>query len=632
MGTPMSNITERLLTELERADLYLSDLPENYDFPLFSGKQAVESQRRSAYKSTARAARELVDNAYEAGAKNIWITFQRPAEREKGMREDKVAAIAFIDDGPGMVPKMLRYALTWGGGTHFQNPEGIGKFGFGLPNSSINQTRRVEVYSKTADGSWNRAELDINEVPAHGLVTINPPVEATLPDFVQEYLASKKITLSSGTVVVWIKPDRLTYRVASTLREHLIDDFGVVYRGLLDNVNIIVESTKVRRVDPLFLTPDALLYKRPEDGGAMASLERTIAVRFSTDEITGAQQLEGLTSEIDLEKARQAGDAIGALAIKVARFPIGFVLGDKKFRGTDEYKRFEIRKPRRGMSFVRAGREIDTVDAFPKSSKDEASGLGEWPLLQGYAYHWGIEVTFGPELDEAFGIGNDKQTVRPIEDFWRMLAKAEIDKALQVEQSEQRKARKKDKKKTAEEKRNDPTATTPATEAAAQAGKVVGARDLADAGKEEAKEDFERTVRERTANTGASIDAARAAIMEEAKRRPYAIGFFESEGGVFYKPSHGNGLQRVALVNTAHPFFENFYADLLNADDPRASYAVDVLLLALADAELRAEDDAKEFYLHEREDRWSPFLKIGLTALERLHPRSPEEEEEQAVG
>jgi hypothetical protein len=42
--------------------------------------------------------------------------------------------------------------LSWGGGTQFDDPDFIGKFGFGLPNASINQTRRVEVYTR-AKGS-----------------------------------------------------------------------------------------------------------------------------------------------------------------------------------------------------------------------------------------------------------------------------------------------------------------------------------------------------------------------------------------------------------------------------------------------------------------------------------------------
>ena len=47
-----------------------------------------------------------------------------------------------------MLPVMARYALSWGAGTHFDELGTIGKFGFGLPNASINQTTRVEVYTK----------------------------------------------------------------------------------------------------------------------------------------------------------------------------------------------------------------------------------------------------------------------------------------------------------------------------------------------------------------------------------------------------------------------------------------------------------------------------------------------------
>src|SRR5205807_904123 len=105
-------------------------------------RHAVESQRRSGYKDTASAAREIVDNAIEAGAERIDLVF----DSEPGKKT--VTAIAFIDNGSGMIPEMIRYALTWGGGTHFDDHEFIGRFGFGLPNSSINQTRCVEVYSQ----------------------------------------------------------------------------------------------------------------------------------------------------------------------------------------------------------------------------------------------------------------------------------------------------------------------------------------------------------------------------------------------------------------------------------------------------------------------------------------------------
>src|SRR5687767_7837543 len=105
-------VPDRMLTELQRQDDYIRELPENFEFPLFSGRQAVESQRKSGYKTTAHAAREIVDNAIEAGASNVWIAIERvsPSKREKYERTDAVTAIAFIDDGPGMRPKMARFA------------------------------------------------------------------------------------------------------------------------------------------------------------------------------------------------------------------------------------------------------------------------------------------------------------------------------------------------------------------------------------------------------------------------------------------------------------------------------------------------------------------------------------------
>lgn len=152
----VDSVALRPPTEVERQERVIAGLGEGYLFPLFNGRQAIESQRKSGYRSTSRAAREIIDNAYEAGAKNVWVAFRRAGDggRVKGEYKEAVTAIAFIDDGPGMLPQMARYALSWGGGTHFENPTGIGRFGFGLPNSSINQTRRVEVYTRTDPNGW----------------------------------------------------------------------------------------------------------------------------------------------------------------------------------------------------------------------------------------------------------------------------------------------------------------------------------------------------------------------------------------------------------------------------------------------------------------------------------------------
>ncbi len=243
------DVSDRLLTEVERQQKYLDKLPPDFAFPLFNAAQALESQRRSGYRNTAAAAREIVDNAIEAGATVIHVCFERPKQLKAHQRAESISAVAFIDNGSGMIPKMAQYALSWGSGTHFDDAAFIGKFGFGLPNASINQTRFIEVYTKTASADVvTKAWLDARQVKEYGLQTIPEPVEAELPAFVQTYLDKQGLAFEHGTVVVWVDPDRITYRTPAVMKEHLVDDFGVTYRYILPKVDLYVERTKVEPV------------------------------------------------------------------------------------------------------------------------------------------------------------------------------------------------------------------------------------------------------------------------------------------------------------------------------------------------------------------------------------------------
>jgi hypothetical protein len=82
------------------------------------------------------------------------------------------------------------------------------------------------------------------------------------------------------------------------------------------------------------------------------------------------------------------------------------------------------------------------------------------------------------------------------------------------------------------------------------------------------------------------------------------------------------------MINTAHPFFKMFYTELVKIKNPKARQAFDLLLLALAQAELFADSRTKLMYEHQRENRWSPFLKLGFGVLDELQPGDPEEDEE----
>lgn len=621
---PKTKGSAKLQAELLRQQKYLRRLPSNYKYPLFNSRQAAESQRRSGYRNTAAAAREIVDNAIEAGATKVHVVFDTPrGERKKYQRAESVTSIAFIDNGSGMLPAMARYALSWGGGTHFDEPEFIGRFGFGLPNASINQTRRVEVYTKTAqDEDFVMAFLDINSPPEHGLQTIDEAVTAELPEFVTEYLERIGESLEHGTVVVWCAPDRLTYRMGPPLKEHLLDDFGVTYRYLLKNFELFVSGEKVEPVDPLFLTPEMRYYvEGPE--GAQKTYDEEIPVRYYEDLVSGSRHLVKVTKKEELEAEGQKVIATGLLGVTVSRFPPGFAIyKEGKGERTDAHRRWDIRKTRRGMSFVRANREIETVDVFPRTARDKANGLGDWPLLQGYAYHWAIEVRFEPALDEALGIGNDKQSVRPTEEFWRVLASEDIDRILREENRWQSKARKK-KPKIAPT--NEPT---PAERAAINADLATGKkRVVPEIRQAEAEEALKKKASETARQTNQTFEKVLEVLKKNAERRPYTVEYSDMPYAPFYVPEYV-GSQIVVHVNRAHPFFDALYGELLSRDGtPKAKEAVDLLLIALARAELQTEvDEIRDWYEHQRSENWSVFLRDSMKSLSR-EMALPEEEE-----
>lgn len=628
---------DRLLSELQRQKKYLERLPNSFAFPLFNAKQALESQRRSGYRNTASAAREITDNAIEAGADKIHVVFDS-SRNATGRRI--TTAVAFIDNGPGMLPMMARYALSWGGGTHFDDPAFIGKFGFGLPNASINQTRQTEVYTRTAPHQpFTKVWLNLNDYSDFGPQSIPEPVEADLPAFVKQYLRRTGLTLDHGTVVVWVDPDRLTYKTPAMLKEHLIDDFGVTYRYLIVNkthpLELVVEGVRVQPVDPLFLLPEGRYHLPPDQGGAQLIEERFLSLKYVIDPESVERHLKIVENPMELDTNDPNLLAFGSVHIRIARFPFGFAEGKRASRQeiTDAERRFEIRKPRRGMAFVRAGREIQTIDAFPRSVRDEANGLGQWPVLLTYAYHWGVEVNFQPELDDVFGITNDKQGVRPLEDFWRVLHEAGIDASLRRENSwQQQEAGRRKKERVVVNASNRPTPAETAAQDAdvAEGGKLRVPNHLL-AG---AQERLEAEVLRWSRLTDRSLEEIRCALINEAKRRPYRVDYYDSEDGPFYKPDW-IGSQVVIYINRSHPFYDVLYRDVLELPGGRrAKEAIDVLLITLGKTELEAEDEQmKQWYETQRKKRWSQFLETAMKSLnQRLsNPDEAEEEDNSSV-
>lgn len=629
--------SNRLLTEIERQEKYLNQLPDDFAFPLFNSKQALESQRKNGYRDSAAAAREIVDNSIEAGAKRIDIIFEHS---KSGRGKDLVTSIAFIDDGSGMLAKMIQYALSLGGGTHFDEPDFIGKFGFGLPNASINQTKRVEVYSKI-DKSQDlmRAALDVNEVKQHGLQTVLPAEKAELPEFVRKYLRKNDLKFERGTVVVWVQPDRLTYKTGAKLKEHLLDDFGITYRYLLNDVKILVEGVRVQITDPLFLNPEARFYLPPDEngapdaGGAIERFNRSFVIKHFIDPDTGINHVEKVDDMNDIDESDPNLLSYGAVHVRVSRLPYGFAA----IKGNDEHskRRLDIRINGRGISFVRSGREIETLKILPHTERDRAAGLGNWLPLQSYDYHWGCEIIFKPELDEVFGITNDKQKVRPLEDFWRVLARKddiELDRVLREEHSWQtdiRKVKSEERKKAKIQDQTEPSTEPTLAESAAATVEIITGKtvQIPDREKGSVKAITENKIEERVTVTNESREEAIKALETERKRRPYKVEYFDNVGGAFYEPELGAYGQIVVKINRKHPFFLSAYGTLLAIDGGlKAKESIDLLLIALAKAELTAEHVlTQQLYETQRKETWSPFLEKSVKVLEQKMSSSDSE-------
>ncbi len=114
----------------------------------------ILATRESGYKGTSSAVAEIVDNSIQARASKVIVTIE--SDQELGQQELKVTV---LDDGCGMSSSTLQEALRFGGTTRFNDRQGLGRYGMGLPNSSLSQARRLEVITWQSPKQANACRL-----------------------------------------------------------------------------------------------------------------------------------------------------------------------------------------------------------------------------------------------------------------------------------------------------------------------------------------------------------------------------------------------------------------------------------------------------------------------------------------
>jgi len=332
---------------------------EEHDFSIVAVDKFIQATRDSGYKGTSSAVAELVDNSIQAGATEIEVNLRANDEHD-----DYPIVITVIDNGSGMDSRTLRTALRFGGSTRFNDRDGLGRYGMGLPNSSLSQAQRVTVHTwSRKKGQVLTSYLDLDEIASGDLKEVPKPSRVRRPEFVNGF--------NSGTAVTWTRCDRLDNRRIATIARKLLLALGRRFRHFLwDGVNITINGDPVEAVDPLFLHPDAMFTGASEFGEEMVY---EIAADPDHPEITGFVRVR--FSELPVAEWSKLSNK------------------EKRARGIAKGA---------GVSVVRGGREVDYGWFFLGGKRRE--NYDDW---------WRCEVRFDPVLDEAFGITHTKQQIRP---------------------------------------------------------------------------------------------------------------------------------------------------------------------------------------------------------------------------
>ena len=381
------------------------------DFSIIDATMTVQAMRDSGYKSTTHALAELIDNSIESEADSIEVfglsRFDTRTNRW-GLQE-----LAVLDNGRGMDRNTLRGALRYGHGTRRER-HGIGRFGLGLPNSSMSQARRLDVWSwQSGPTNALHTYLHLDDVE-NGATEIPEPTMSVVPD---KYLQSSRIPSgAAGTLVLWSDLDRVEWTRASTTFKHTENLLGRVYRRFLakeserlypqddrgdeigprrsitlipiddheGDIDVLSDDiVEVRPNDPLYLFSDTSC---PEDFGDGPMFMELPGFSPMTVPVT----YQGQTHTVRM-RASYARPHVRDPAKPGAAWP-------EQWQGQDAGRTpwGKHAAQNSGVSLMRAHREIQLDDSWV--SHDDPRE--RW---------WTIEVDFPTALDEVFGVTNNKQ-------------------------------------------------------------------------------------------------------------------------------------------------------------------------------------------------------------------------------
>lgn len=377
------------------------DTQAELDFSIFPSKLIADALRDSGYKDTDHAIAELIDNSIDADARLVeLIVVDKPADPDVRYSRAQTHEIAVADDGSGMDRTTLRRSLRYGDGTR-QSRTRIGRFGVGLPNASMSQCRRVDIWTwQNGCDNAMHCHLDLNEIYS-GTTEITDPSDEPVPERWRAVASSTNEL--TGTLVVWSQLDRVKWQGGKKTLEHTGRLCGRLYRHFIkDESDRRTISLGLARQTPdgsYLLNNDDVQVCKPNDplylmapsSNAEPFHDQPMFRPFNDRKWTVAfvdDRGRPTSGNIRVICSMAREDAINQQRSEV-RWPRSFPNPGASPWGKDANRNL-------GVSIVRAKREIELSAAWVNNHEPEE----RW---------WSVEVTFDPTLDEVFGVVNNKQ-------------------------------------------------------------------------------------------------------------------------------------------------------------------------------------------------------------------------------
>ena len=383
----------------------LDDL-RNADRSLFPSNFTIRALRDSRYHNTAYAIAELIDNSIEAAAEQIELLCMEQSGMVESRTRRRVSEIAVLDNGTGMDVQTLFEALKFGGGTRHDSIRGIGKYGMGLPTSSMSQCKKVDVWTwqHGVDSAWHSSiDADAIEEGDHDVPL--PDQNTPIPETWRVAGSDEIFRDNSGTLVVWSNLDKLQWKTGSAIIDNTSRDVGRIHRHFIH-----ADIHRIRAASFLEIRPEEATYETWVVANDPLYLMNQTSV---PEEPWDSEPMFTQWGDTQYYTPK-VGDREATIEVKYSIAKPEALMTDRVTQNPGNTERGRHARHNIGVSVVREDREIVLEGAFLREGGSADNPQNRW---------WGCEVLFRRDCDELFGVDHNKQMAANFTQAARTLAR-----------------------------------------------------------------------------------------------------------------------------------------------------------------------------------------------------------------